>query len=150
MSSSSSDALSDSTEADAPTVLVATDDRWMRQLLDAILSDAGYPTLQFGDSAGLLATLRGAGQPYIVLLSLCEPPMNNQNVLTEVAADPALATRHVYILLTAHWDMLPADFADLLSRLAVPVVPKPFALASLLDAVAHAVARAREIEGWGG
>jgi CheY-like chemotaxis protein len=141
VSSESSDLIRDTGATHVPTVLVGCDDEWMGRVLDAILGDAGYSTLQVGTGADLLGRLHSAGQPSVVLSSLRWPPLNSRAVLDAVAADQVLATRHRYVLVTALWDMLPADYIALLRRLAMPVVPKPFTLETLLETVAGAAAR---------
>jgi DNA-binding NtrC family response regulator len=124
-----------------PTVLVGCDDESMGRLFDSILGDVGYPTRRVRKGADLLSRLQGDGQAYVALSSLRWPPVNSRAVLEAVAADAALATYHRYVLVTALWDMLPADYVALLRRLDVPVVPKPFHLETLLKAVAGAAAR---------
>jgi CheY-like chemotaxis protein len=148
MCSVSTDAVRDTAAAHVPTVLVGCDDEWMGRAFDVILGDAGYPTLRVGKGADLLGRLHSADQPCVALSSLRWPPLNSRAVLETVAADAALATRHRYVLVTALWDMLPPDYVALLQRLAVPVVPKPFDLDTLLEAVAGAAARLeRALEG---
>jgi CheY-like chemotaxis protein len=124
-----------------PAVLVASDDAFLGGLLDALLTDAGYCAVQFATGAALLERLRSDAAPCVALLSLRWPPLTSRAILTTVAAEPALAARHAYILLTTRYDMLHADELALLRQLAVPVVPKPFDINTLLEAVARAVAR---------
>jgi CheY-like chemotaxis protein len=122
-------------------IVVACDDDWIGHLLDRHLNRAGYGTVRVGNGRDLLERLHGESQPSIVLLSLHGTLPHDRAVLEVVAADPALATRHSYVLLTVHWDMLPADFRALLQRLTVPVVPMPFRIEEVLAAVAQAAAR---------
>lgn len=148
VSSASSDISRDTAAAQVPTVMVGCDDEWMGRVFDAILGAAGYPTRRVGTGADLLGRLQGDGQSYVALSSLRWPPLNSRAVLEAVATDAVLATRHRYVLVTALWDMLPAGYIALLQRLDVPVVPKPFALETLLEAVAGAAARLeRAVEG---
>jgi CheY-like chemotaxis protein len=122
-------------------VLVATDDGVLGPLLITLLSDTGYPTLYLTNGQDALERLRSSDQPLVGLLSLRWRPWNSLAVLKAAAADPALATRHVYILLTALWDRLPGEYAALQSTLDVTVVPKPVGMDALLAAVARAAAR---------
>ncbi len=128
-------------DARPPPVLVASDDHLMSGLLDALLSDAGFRVELFNSGGALLERLRPAAESCVVLLSLRWPPLTSQMVLTVVGLDRVLATRHAYILLTARHDMLCADEWDLLTQLAVPVVPKPFDIDVLVQSVATAAAR---------
>jgi CheY-like chemotaxis protein len=78
----------------------------------------------------------------VVVLDMWMPGMDARHVLEAVAADLTLGTRHAYLLLTAqHSSTLPLAFANLLSKLNVPIVGKPFDIDELLDAVAAVAAR---------
>jgi DNA-binding NtrC family response regulator len=148
MSSAALDTFTGASTAEAPHVLVASDDEWIGRVLDALLGAAGYRTRLCSTSARLLERPHGDGQPCVVLLSLRWPPLNSRAVLEAVAADAALATRHAYVLVTALWDMLPPDYVALLRHLTVPVVPKPFHIEEVLGVVAQAAARLeRAVEG---
>lgn len=122
-------------------VLVATDDGTLGPLLVTLLTDAGYPTIYSTNGQDALERLRSSDQPLVGLLSLRWRPWSSLAVLKAIAAEPSLATRHVYILLTALWDRLPGEYAALQSTLAVTVVPKPVGMDALLAEVAQAVAR---------
>jgi hypothetical protein len=58
-----------------------------------------------------------------------------------IAADPALAARHAYLLLIADHRPLPAATAALLPQLGVIFVHKPFDIDAVLAGVAQATAR---------
>ncbi len=137
----SSDTAIDAPSPEAPHVLVANDEPWMGDLLDALLSDVGYHLVRIANGADLLERLRTEADPSVVLLNLRGPPLNSRAVLSAVAADPALGTCHAFVLLTARFDMLPSDYVALLKRLSVLVVPKPFDIDVLLNAVANAAAK---------
>jgi CheY-like chemotaxis protein len=126
---------------DPAPVVVATDDGAMRQLLVRVLGDAGYAVEPVADGEGMLHRLRAATSPCVALLSLRRSRLDSRAVLEAVAADGALARGHGYVLLTALWDALPRDLGALLQELAVAVVPKPFDLDALLDAVAQMAGR---------
>lgn len=126
-------------EIGAPTrVVVATDDSALMRTLVAILDDAGHHIVRMADGLDLVHRLRASLQPLVVLLSLRQTRLNSRAVLDVVAAERALATSHRFVLLTALWDALPHDYAALIHDLAVTVVPKPFDLDALLEAVAQA------------
>lgn len=124
-----------------PAVLVVDDHAPIRQVLSLMLEDAGYCVYQAADGRPALQQLRASREPMVVLLDMEMPGMDGVQVMQAVAADAALATRHVYVLVTANAKMLPSAFAALLSQLGVPVIPKPFDVDELLEAVAQAVAR---------
>jgi two-component system response regulator MprA len=124
----------------SPEVLVVDDDRAIRETLRVALEDEGYRVAEAGDGAQALALLRAAQNAYVVLLDLRMPLLDGAGLLRLVAADDELATRHVYAIITANLDAVPAARAATLGRIAVPVIPKPFDLDEVLDYVARAAA----------
>jgi CheY-like chemotaxis protein len=122
-------------------VLVADDDTAVRESLVWLLEDAGYHAREAADGVRALDILRTSEDRLVVLLDYMMPRMNGDGVLGAVAQEPALAARHAFILITANGRTLPLSFVKLLTELAVMVVPKPFDVDALLDAVAQAAAR---------
>jgi CheY-like chemotaxis protein len=66
------------------------------------------------------------------------PRLDGVGVLNAVARDHHLASQHAYIIITANRYRLDQTANHLLSDLAVPVVPKPFDMDTLLRQVASA------------
>lgn len=124
-----------------PTVLVVDDREAIREVLSLVLQDAGYQVREAPDGAPALRQLRASREPMVVLLDMQMPGMDGVHLMRTVAGDTALAARHAYVLVTADATALPLAFATLLSRLNVPVVPKPFDIDDLLETVAQAAAR---------
>lgn len=126
----------------APTpVLVVDDDADTRQVLHALLEDTGYAVFLAPDGEPALQRLREHPRGMVVLLDLNMPGVDGAAVLRAVAAEPALAARHAFVLLTANAHTFSLAFAQLLSHLAVPVVPKPFDIDQLLAVVDQAARR---------
>lgn len=125
------------------SVLVVEDNETIREVLCFVLQDVGYTVYEAPDGKPALARLHESAAPLVVLLDLKMPGMDGQQVLEAVAAaQDTLATRHAYILMTANaTTRLPPALADLLSRLNVAVVSKPFDVDELLETVAQAAAR---------
>ncbi len=122
-------------------VLIVDDDEDIRFTVRAMLEDLGEHTVaEAADGPSALALLRAAAERYVVLLDLLMPNMDGIEVLREVAKDQRLATRHAYILVTVSRRAGSEELAQSLA-LAVPVVPKPFSLDTLLDTVGQASAR---------
>jgi CheY-like chemotaxis protein len=71
----------------------------------------------------------------VVLLDLHMPEVTGFQVMQTVATDSVLATRHRYLVMTAA-TTLPLAFVNLLSKLQVPVLSKPFDADDLLVQVA--------------
>jgi CheY-like chemotaxis protein len=86
-----------------------------------------------------LQLLRTAPERMVVVLDQRMPGLDGDQVLAAVAADPVLATRHAYILVTASPHTLRAS-PIVLGGLRVPVVEKPFDVDALLAVVAEAAA----------
>ena len=128
-------------------LLVVDDDRSIRATLRAVLEDEGYTVLEANDGETALALLRASYGQLVVLLDLRMPGIDGADVLDAVAADPRLTRQNAYILITANSHSIPASTLQLLDRLSVPVVPKPFDLDMLLDAVTEAVVKIHPHDG---
>lgn len=122
-------------------VLVADDDLAIRETIELALLDAGHMVVLAPDGAVALDELRGAARRYVVLLDHLMPRLDGFNVLRAVAADAQLRERHAYLLVSASPRLLTGDEMALLASLSVALVPKPFDLADLLDAIERAAQR---------
>jgi CheY-like chemotaxis protein len=122
-------------------VLVVDDEPGQREMLRLLLEDAGYTVQEVAGGEAALTLLRKTSERFVVLLDQRMPGMGGDEVLRTIAAEPALASRHVYILLTASPRTLLEAPPDVLVGLAVPVVEKPFDMERLLAAVAQAASR---------
>lgn len=124
--------------ASAIHALIVDDDDDLRGSLRYLLEMDGYEVLEARDGAEALNILRTAAQPLVVLLDLMMPRLGGIGVLNAVATDQRLVSRHVYVMITANRDRLDAAGKELLTRLRVPVVTKPFEVDTLLAAVVKA------------
>jgi two-component system, OmpR family, response regulator MprA len=122
-------------------VLIIDDDQGIRDSLSFLLEDGGYIVYEAPDGLIGMDMLLISEYPLIVLLDLMMPRMSGFEILRFLAHDAGRAARHAYILLTANDTALGRDDRLLLARLRVPVIPKPFDMDALLDAVAQAVSR---------
>lgn len=122
-------------------VLVVDDDEAIRDTLRLVLEDAGYRVEGVADGGTALNRLRTSQERYIVLLDLIMPGMDGKAVLTDVASDTDIATRHVYVLMTAAQARVTTDAEAILARLNAPILYKPFDLDVLLNLVSEAQAR---------
>ena len=122
-------------------VLVVDDDRSIRETLRYVLEDEGYHVLEAPDGMVALDVLRNTPAPTVVLLDLMMPRLDGVGVLSAVVHDARLAQQNAYIVITANRYRLDSHAAHLLTDLHVPVVPKPFDMDALLDAVALAARR---------
>lgn len=117
-------------------VLIVDDDADIRASMRMLLEDiGGHTVLEADDGLSALDVLRSSEHRMVVLLDLLMPAMDGISVLQEVAADEALASRHAFVLVTVSRRAMTREFPASLA-LAVPVLPKPFDMDSLL-AIVH-------------
>jgi CheY-like chemotaxis protein len=124
---------------DTPQVLIADDDDEIRLTLRLIMEEGGYIALEAETGEDALQVMRVSKRPLVVLLDVMMPRVDGLDVLRIVAAEEALR-RHAYLLVTAGGKTLPLADAQLITRLGVRIIAKPFDLDALLDAVAAAAA----------
>ncbi len=122
-------------------ILIVDDDRSIRGTLRAVLEDEDYQVLEADNGNTALALLRASYGPMVVLLDLRMPGLDGSGVLEAVAVDMRLATHNAYILITATPHSIPEATSHLMDQLSVPVVPKPFDLDILLEAVTQAIVK---------
>ena len=84
-----------------PTVLVVDDDKGFLQMMREVLEEEGYTVSTAEHGGPALDRMRASQEPLLVLLGLVMPVLDGEGVLEEVAADPALASRHRVIMVTA-------------------------------------------------
>jgi CheY-like chemotaxis protein len=128
-------------------VLIVDDEDAVRWSLRLTLEDAGYTVLEATNGREGVNALFFSREPLVVLLDLKMPTVDGADVLRLVAAEPELAARHSFILVTAQTlalaRLLQTDeqFAEVFDRLAVTILPKPFEIERLLELVADALTR---------
>ena len=122
----------------ARTVLVIDDEEPIRDAVRMVLEEEGYAVLEAPDGRDGLKLLRTAERPLVVLLDLMMPGMSGIRVLRAVAAEPAVAARHAYIIFSAA-----SAFSAPTLNLYLPGkdlfdLPKPFSLDDLSAVVGQA------------
>jgi CheY-like chemotaxis protein len=122
-------------------VLVVDDSETIRALVRAMLAEEGYELYEALDGEQGLAAMRASARPQIVLLDYRMPRMDGFEVLQTAATDEQLLARHEYIIITSEAGTFPEAFIDLLRRLSIRVLPKPFSKEALVAAVALAAER---------
>lgn len=123
-------------------VLIVDDDPSIRESLREVLEDEGHDVDEAPDGLEGLARIRATTDPMVVLLDLLMPRLNGNEVLNAVAADPQLTSQHAYVLLTAQPRYVSPALKELLARLSIPVMGKPFDMDELCDTIAQAASRA--------
>ena len=121
-------------------ICIVDDDQPERDLLRLALESEGYTVAEAASGQAALDLLRRTPHRCVVLLDLRMPLLSGTEVLRMVAAEPHLAARHAFILISA-WPDRPPELASLLETLSVPAVRKPFDLEELLKVIAEAAER---------
>lgn len=122
-------------------VLVVDDDQAIRETLRLVLEDSHYVVLEAADGQTALRMARDSERRLVVLLDLIMPGFDGEQVLSAVAGDETLATRHVYVLMTAAHKRLNPTLKALLEMVSAPIMQKPFDLDTLLNTVSDASRR---------
>lgn len=122
-------------------VLIVDDDPTLRTLLLLILGEEGYKVAEAADGLAALEILRASPQRMVVLLDLRMPKMGGDGVLMTAERENQGLAEHIYVLVTANSSMIDPPLHELLQRLAVPIIAKPFETDKLLAAVRDATAR---------
>ena len=121
-----------------PTVFIVDDDEDVRVMVRGVLHDVGYPTLEAMDGDTALAVLQQHPTSLVVLLDILLPYMDGAALLGIVARHPHLALHHAFVLMTGKPIVAFPVLRKLAQDLGAQILPKPFEVAHLLQAVAHA------------
>lgn len=117
------------------SVLIVDDDASTRELLHIMFEGECDQVLEAPDGQAALDCLRASPVPLVVLLDWRMPGMDGPQVLNAIAADPYIAHRHAYILLTA-LRMTQSEISECLpGTVPVRVVTKPFDIDDVLVTV---------------
>ena len=127
--------------AGAQRVLVVDDDVAIRHALCLLLEDEGLAVTEAADGRAALAILRATSDRYVVLLDQMMPQLNGFGVLSAIAEDARLRSRHSFVLMTACPRTLPPALVRLASSLAIPIIAKPFEADEMIATVTERVRR---------
>jgi two-component system, OmpR family, KDP operon response regulator KdpE len=125
------------------TVLVIDDEQPIRTAVRFILEDEGYAVLEAPDGRVGLDLLRASNRPLIVLVDLLMPTMSGSELLHLVAHEPAVATRHAFIVFSAAREVSAPIMPFSVPHQVLFHLPKPFDLDDLVAVVEQA---ARHLE----
>lgn len=114
-------------------VLIVEDHAETRELLRLALEEEGWRIREAADGEECWELLHAAPERLIVLLDHVMPRLRGLDLLLRVAADPALAARHGFILLTASPDGQRINAETLFPEpMRVAVIIKPFSVETLV------------------
>ena len=125
------------------TVLIVDDDEGIRETLRFMLEDAGYSVIEAENGSEALDRLRASQESIVVLLDVKMPVLSGEQLLELVVQEPHLLQRHAFIVDTASPQAITPHMTELMARLSIPFVPKPFGIDELLTTIRQAATRMR-------
>jgi len=117
-------------------ILVADDSATVRTVLRGWLESAGHTVQEAVDGERTLQALRDAQQPMVILLDYLMPGMTGDQVLNRALNLGYVPPRFIYLIVSGLTGDFPPAFTDLLQRLSIQILPKPFDQHRLLSVVA--------------
>ena len=122
-------------------VCIIEGDEPTREVVRYLLTDEGYEVIEASNGLQGKALLEAARDRLIVLLDHRLPMIDGCNLLEIVAQDEALRARHTFLMMAASPRHAIEDCGDAIDDLDVPLVPKPFSIDELVEAVQEAQQR---------
>jgi CheY-like chemotaxis protein len=123
-------------------LLIVDDDAAIRNVIRLIFEDGGYTITEASTGYDALALLRERSEPHVVLLDDRMPELGGEDVLRLIMRDRELRRRHTFILVSGTPRLSRRlRLQRMLRALAIEVIPKPFDVTELEEAVARAQAR---------
>ena len=122
-------------------MLVVDDSPSMRQLMRRTFEAVGWRVSEAGDGADGFDALLLSLEPLVVLFDYQMPTLDGFAMLSLVAGEADMLARHAFILMTSQERALPAPFVELLARLDVPLLRKPFAPSAAVEMARRAAQR---------
>lgn len=141
MTESMTESLPASARTHLPTVCVIEDDDAIRDTLRMLFEEEGYPVVEAADGLAGYRLLTETDQRLIAVVDHKMPHMDGCDLLERLEQDATMRARHTYIMLSASPKQAEEDCGETLEELEAPLVPKPFSIDEVLDAVAEAVQR---------
>lgn len=125
----------------ATKVCLIEDDTGIRETVRSLLLDEGYEVVEAANGLEGKHILEESLDRLIVILDYRLPALDGCDLLEIVAQDDTLRERHTFIMMSASPAQTVEDCGDAIDELDVPLVPKPFDIDDLVDAVHEAEAR---------
>jgi two-component system chemotaxis response regulator CheY len=115
-------------------------DAAIRQVVRLLLEDAGHEVVEANDGLSGLALLQSCVDPLVAVIDYRLPRLDGCDLLDLVMTDETLRQRHMYVFMTTDPRRAVDECGETLEELAVPLLPKPFHIDELVEAV-HAAAQ---------
>ncbi|HEY1388502.1 MAG TPA: response regulator [Ktedonobacterales bacterium] len=123
------------------TVCVIEDDEGIRDIVRDLLTDEGYAVIEAATGLDGKRLLDASAERLIVILDYRLPALDGCDLLEIVAQDEDLRERHTFIMMSASPAKTVEDCEEAIDELNVPIVPKPFDIDELVEAVRQAQMR---------
>jgi len=123
------------------TVCVIEDDEGIRDIVRDLLTDEGYAVIEAATGLEGKHILDASAGRLIVILDYRLPALDGCDLLELVAQDEDLRERHTFIMMSASPAKTVEDCEETIDELDVPIVPKPFDIDELVEAVREAEKR---------
>ena len=123
------------------TVCVIEDDEGIRETVRDLLIDVGYDVIEAATGLAGKQILDASAERLIVVLDYRLPALDGCDLLEIVAQDEDLRERHTIIMMSASPARTIEDCEEAIDELNVPIVPKPFDIDDLVEAVREAEKR---------
>ena len=114
---------------------VIESDAATRQVVRLLFEDAGYVVVEANDGLSGLALLRNCVEPLVAVIDHRLPRLDGCDLLDLVSTDETLRQRHCYVFMTTDPRRAVDDCGETLEELEVPLLPKPFHIDELVEAV---------------
>ena len=123
------------------TVCVIEDDEGIRDIVRDLLTDEGYNVIEAATGLEGKQILDASAARLIVILDYRLPALDGCDLLEIVAQDEDLRERHTFIMMSASPAKTVEACEEAIDDLNVPIVPKPFDIDELVEAVRQAQMR---------
>ena len=122
-------------------VCIIEGDEPTREVVRYLLTDAGFEVIEASNGLKGKAMLEAAPDRLIVLMDHRLPVIDGCNLLEIVVQDEDLRARHTFLMMAASPRHAVDDCGEAIDDLDVPVMPKPFSIDDLVEAVQAAQQR---------
>lgn len=124
-------------------VCIIDDDEDIRASLRFLLEEAGYDVVEAREGTQGLSLLETSADPLIVLFDY-HTPREHSALLAFADQERHLTERHAFICMTTYREGFSPTLLSLLAQFQVPIIAKPFAIETVLEAVKGAEQRLSE------
>lgn len=131
-------------------ICIIEDDDATRESVRELLEEEGYTVIEASNGPEGLALLLNRDERMVVILDQKLPSLDGCDLLAIVAHDERLRARHSFVFMTASPTIVEEDCDEVIEDLDADVLPKPFSIDEMVEAVRQAVLRLESMPGGDG